>query len=921
MSAPLFTSPSGAELSLQNAGGHLSRWHVAVGHTPAFRFHRSDAPPATLCTVHLPGLGPVTSDPCANKARAKQSASFRAVQRLLASHELDDRFQPTPSQPRTRARDDIMATKSRCNYRWESRKLLIKDELPQGHGSGDYAYRTTPQFWKECPPFAPGERVHAAVLLLSPTAEKAFGHPECRPMCLLTSRPLPLFEKHDTVEVNLGVGEQPTHRGCVRMTSAGSLEGGLDDVTLGQTLRFTERLMRAELQRPIKADLHRIKWLLLPLTYGYSSARQPGPLAREDIAWEQVEAVANGPLTVPFTLKDEDDLAAQCFDAMASANSELTRRSYITAVRQDLNPDSPHPERPEKTILQVIQGENCLFPQLVHRKQPILQVETACLAKNGSYITTSATPAEQRSTQFLIPEYENRHYIPASIFRALTPFPFFIHQLECMLIAYEMSTKLFGSLLHPELALQALTAPSSQNVTPWTYERLEILGDTLLKFFITIHVYLHGGGANSREDSLKVWQDRHKLVSNRTLTANAIKLGLVEFVRDKRLKVKEWVPRDWELELLPGQIAPKKAVQTSNDGPEMRKLGDKLLADIVEAIIGASYGRDKNFDNVISTLIHLNVPLDLFSTWEEIKHVLPLSDDEHDTEEHGAADAETETDSFSACEILGYKFKRKRRYEDVISMSNQPHARRIRENYKMLGNAVLDLHVIEFLLAKYPEEGPGSLSNMKTFRTTEGLRCALATELGLQDLLKDGDERAERELGRATYFMRDAKAQADAGLSEEEQGGIHYWDGVAVNHFTGSIIEVIYGAIFQDSGFSLEHTQRIFDNHIVPFIEKYCKGPSASDLHPKGLLTRWMQAKGCAYWKLDAVGPKLCEGVVTCHDQDVARCKAFTTHVAVRNVCEEAIKRLRDENRIKDICDCPSFKEIVPEDKTFGKWR
>lgn len=83
--------------------------------------------------------------------------------------------------------------------------------------------------------------------------------------------------------------------------------------------------------------------------------------------------------------------------------------------------------------------------------------------------------------------------------------------------------------------------------------------------------------------------------------------------------------------------------------------------------------------------------------------------------------------------------------------------------------------------------------------------------------------------------------------------------------FTGSVIEVIYGAIFQDSGFSLEHTQRIFDDHIVPFTEKYCKGPSATDLHPKGLLTRWMQAKGCAYWKLDAVGPKLCEGVGECY--------------------------------------------------------
>lgn len=49
--------------------------------------------------------------------------------------------------------------------------------------------------------------------------------------------------------------------------------------------------------------------------------------------------------------------------------------------------------------------------------------------------------------------------------------------------------------------------------------------------------------------------------------------------------------------------------------------------------------------------------------------MLPLTDDEHDTEKDGAdaeTETETETDSFSAFEILGYKFKSKRRYEDVI---------------------------------------------------------------------------------------------------------------------------------------------------------------------------------------------------------------------------------------------------------------
>ncbi|KIR30319.1 hypothetical protein I309_00456 [Cryptococcus deuterogattii LA55] len=92
---------------------------------------------------------------------------------------------------------------------------------------------------------------------------------------------------------------------------------------------------------------------------------------------------------------------------------------------QDLNPNSPHPEQPEKTILQVIiQGETSMFSPLTQPNRPTLQVGDA-------------------------------------------------------------------------LALRALTAPSSLNVTPWTYERLEILGDTLPKFFITIHVYLHGGGSNS----------------------------------------------------------------------------------------------------------------------------------------------------------------------------------------------------------------------------------------------------------------------------------------------------------------------------------------------------------------------------------------------------------------------------------------
>lgn len=51
-----------------------------------------------------------------------------------------------------------------------------------------------------------------------------------------------------------------------------------------------------------------------------------------------------------------------------------------------------------------------------------------------------------------------------------------------------------------------------------------------------------------------------------------------------------------------------------------------------------------------------------------------------------------------------------------------------------------------------------------------------------------------------------------------------------------ALSKVIYGAIFQDSGFSLEHTQRIFDDRIVPFTEKHCKSPSATDSSSKGIV-------------------------------------------------------------------------------------
>lgn len=50
---------------------------------------------------------------------------------------------------------------------------------------------------------------------------------------------------------------------------------------------------------------------------------------------------------------------------------------------------------------------------------------------------------------------------------------------------------------------------------------------------------------------------------------------------------------------------------------------EKVIADIIEAIIGASYMPNKDLDSVIAILHNLMVPLNLFKTWDDVKHVLP----------------------------------------------------------------------------------------------------------------------------------------------------------------------------------------------------------------------------------------------------------------------------------------------------------
>jgi ribonuclease-3 len=107
-----------------------------------------------------------------------------------------------------------------------------------------------------------------------------------------------------------------------------------------------------------------------------------------------------------------------------------------------------------------------------------------------------------------------------------------------------------------ELFLQAITHVS---VCPWpifSYERVEFLGDALLKYLASIHVYnlRLKNGKLPENDNFNLSEDRQPLINNEYLASIARKTGFAKFL--------------------------------VSDG---KNIPDKAYSDIMEALIGAIY--------------------------------------------------------------------------------------------------------------------------------------------------------------------------------------------------------------------------------------------------------------------------------------------------------------------------------------------
>ena len=211
--------------------------------------------------------------------------------------------------------------------------------------------------------------------------------------------------------------------------------------------------------------------------------------------------------------------------------------------------------------------------------------------------------------------------------------------------------------------ITAICAPSSNRET--NYQRYEFVGDTVLKFVIT--QFLFASQPHWPEGFLT--KRRVHLVCNERLASEALKMGLDRFIITERIQSRTWTP-------------PTRSPQAS-DG---RTLSTKVLADVVEALIGATFwDTDGDFEAARKCICRL-VP------------AVPSTDPPIPTRPPIPANAAASL--IEAERFIGRTFNQKTLLLEALTLSSGGSQLHI-ESYQrleFLGDAVLDLIVVTCLL-------------------------------------------------------------------------------------------------------------------------------------------------------------------------------------------------------------------------------
>ncbi|QSZ34569.1 hypothetical protein DSL72_006163 [Monilinia vaccinii-corymbosi] len=863
-----------------------------------------------ICEVILPEEAPIRGTigrPATTKQVAKCSAAFETCLILIQKGYIDKYLLSTFKRATHMMRNALLAVDSKKREAYEMRTKPI---LWSSKGEGDIFYMTV-------------------LLLESPgSLDRA-----SQPLGLLTRSPLPDLPQF---VLHFGGGRN-SPVSCVPLAS--SIE--LGETTLDQVNVFTLCLFEDVFSKAYKSDPDSMPYFFVPINppAHISDWKVHNPMSMID--WQAIKYVqdfeakqADKPWEHKPWLGKPDEYFK---DKFITDPFDGSRKLWSVGITKEFKPLDPVPPNTaprkgtRKNNSNIMEYSCSLWAKARTRRtfdteQPVIEATYISLRRN-LLDEFDGTEVETPKKCFVILEPLKVSPLPTTAVAMAYLLPAIVHRVESYLIALE-ATHLLHLDIRPDLALEAVTKDSDnsgehgeeqtnfQRGMGNNYERLEFLGDCFLKMATSISLY----GLNPDSDEFRYHVDRMCLICNKNLFNTAQKLGLYKFIRSAAFNRRAWYPEGPEL--LRGK---------TSTAPNTHKLGDKSIADVCEAMIGAallSHHETKSMDNAVRAVTEVVnsdnhkalVWSDYYKLYEKPKYQV-------------AAATAAQMDLTRQVETkhpYHFKFPRLLRsafihpaylfiYEHIPSY----------QRLEFLGDSLLDMACVNFLFHNYPTKDPQWLTEHKMAMASNQFLGALSVELGFHKHMLTLDSQVQKTIAdyvsEITEALIQAKADAVRAGKAEDDYAPDYW--ITVRQppkCLPDMVEAFIGAIFVDSEYNYEEVERFFDMHIRWYFKDMSVYDTYANKHPTTFLTNFLQKNmGCEDWapvSRELPGEDGRKNVVICgvivHNKVVSTFQADSIRYAKVGAAKKALAQLEGmsvrEFREKFVCSCKG--DVIDEE-------
>ncbi|KAL7800300.1 hypothetical protein V8C37DRAFT_414204 [Trichoderma ceciliae] len=784
-----------------------------------------------IARVILPEASPVKTiagEVQKNKQLARCSAAFEACVQLIKKKYIDGHLQPAFAKKLPEMRS--------------ARLALSSDK------KSEYDMRIKPDFWSSCLGPEPPTTLYKTTITLDQLA--ALGRPS-RPLILLTRKPLPDIP---SAPLYFGGGQTSIVRLSNSQTSFEVLPQEVKALA-----GFTLRLFAHIFSKEYEAKLHEISYFIAPSNISLHVSCDEEP----EIDWEVVQHVHENE-----RLYWEDAPSEFFRDKLAIDPWDGSRKFILNGINEGLKPSDPTPKgvpQPKSPAYKKVEqnikeySNSLSLPLRMRRSwsddQPVVNAELLSMRRN--FLDESFVDGKGKGT--------GTCYVPIDVVSMALVLPVVMYRIDSVLIAAEACSML-GLSVPSDLALEAMTMDSYtteehgedqidfQPGMGKNYERLEFLGDTFLKMATTISVYtLFPAG-----DEFEYHVTRMFMLCNKNLFKHAgEKNNLPAYIRTRAFDRRTWYPSNMRLKR--GKAAKTEAKHC---------LSHKSIADVCEALIGAAYmtGSSEDMDmavKAVSTMVNSeNHTMHEYSGYFATYKVPKWHSQQTTAAQRLTVD--------KVAGITGYRFQCAPLLRSAFRHPSYVFESNIRDYQRLefLGDALIDMAVVDFLFKRFPEAGPKRLTEYKMAMVSNQFLGCLCVKLGLHkhiliatsSLLGDIKEYAV-QLEQAEEMAR-RKSQGDDGVEVASDESFpaegqtaapkDFWIEVQQPpKVLADVVEALVGAMFVDSGYSFSIVLSFFTKFIQPFFEDMALYSSFASDHPVTAMAHRLQNDfRCRRWKL-----------------------------------------------------------------------